>query len=94
MARLLAGGALSCSSSETDRFGRSLATCSVGGNDLAAAMVAAGYALATDGYGREQAEARSARRGIWQGTFENPRAWRDRQPARAVTDLPVWLFPG
>lgn len=94
MARLLASGPLVCQSGEKDRFGRSLGTCTVGGTDLAAGIVAAGFAIATEGYGREQGQARSARRGIWQGEFEQPRSWRDRHPERAsFIDMPPWLFP-
>src|SRR5690606_32797163 len=65
MSRLLAAGGIDCRPEGTDRFGRTLARCAVGGEDLGAAIVMAGLAIATDAYGREERAAREARRGIW-----------------------------
>ena len=65
-----------------DRYGRRLVHCHVGGQDLGAAMVAAGAARAYLRYGREYAgaeiTAREAGRGIWQGSFADPEAVRRR----------------
>ncbi|HTN62958.1 MAG TPA: thermonuclease family protein, partial [Devosia sp.] len=68
-----------------DRFGRILATCSAGGRDLGAQMVEAGLAISADDYGREQTNARNAKRGLWVGPFERPRAWRDRHGRETET---------
>lgn len=76
----LIGGGLQCAPDGHDRFGRVLATCQAGGKDIGAIMVAAGLAISTGDYEREQAAARSSKSGIWAGTFENPRAWRDDNP--------------
>lgn len=77
MARLLASGDVDCQPQDRDQYGRLLARCDVAGRDLAAAMVVSGLALANGGYFAEEREAREARRGIWQGDFISPRAWRD-----------------
>ena len=71
---------LSCASSGTDRFGREIGTCSSGGVDLNAWLVANGWALAyrqfsTDYVGQEE-QARSDRRGIHRGEFVEPWDWR------------------
>jgi endonuclease YncB( thermonuclease family) len=78
LASLVAGETLDCQPNGHDRFGRILATCSAGGSDLGARMVAAGFAISADDYGRDEAAARAARRGLWAGQFERPRTWRDR----------------
>lgn len=80
MARLLARGSITCQPEGEDRFGRWLARCSVGDQDIGATMVAAGLAIATDAYGREERVARADRRGIWNGRFTAPRTWRDHGP--------------
>jgi endonuclease YncB( thermonuclease family) len=79
MTALLRSGTLICSPEGRDRFDRLLAHCTINGKDLGAQMVSGGWAIATDGYGAEEATARRGRRGIWQGRFETPRTWRDQQ---------------
>jgi len=73
-------GGVSCRPVDEDRYGRSVAVCSLDGRDLGAAMVQQGWAVATDGYGSEEREARAAGRGIWAGPFERPADWRARHP--------------
>jgi endonuclease YncB( thermonuclease family) len=65
---------------DRDRYGRIVAVCFVGEEDVQAWLVEQGWALAfrrysTDYVGEEDA-ARAARRGIWRGTFEAPWEWR------------------
>lgn len=79
---LIGGNAITCDVSERDRYGRLLAYCRAGDRDLNATMVTAGMAVAYGGYGREEAEAKGARRGIWNSEFETPRQWRDEHNAR------------
>lgn len=81
LARLVAGGATECRPEGTDKYGRTLARCSVDGDDLGAAMVRAGLALATEGYVPEVAAARAEYRGLWQGRFVDPKTWRDEGPS-------------
>lgn len=81
LARLVGGKPVSCRTNERDQHGRLLAVCSVDGRDLNREMVASGMALAYGNYEREEASARSAKRGLWSGEFERPRDWR-RQHGR------------
>ncbi len=84
--RLLGGARPACAERDRDRYGRSVAVCSVGGRDLNRAMVAAGWAVAYTRYSRdyagEEAAARRARRGVWQGAFERPDAYRAARRGR------------
>jgi endonuclease YncB( thermonuclease family) len=81
LARLVAAGPADCQPEGSDKYGRTLARCEVVGADLGAAIVSAGLALATDGYGAEESEAKRAARGLWQGRFVDPRTWRDQGPS-------------
>jgi endonuclease YncB( thermonuclease family) len=77
---LIAGKTLACSSLETDRYGRLVATCTAGQININNEMVRLGWAIAYRSHGLEyvgaEAEARKARRGIWQGHFDKPEDWR------------------
>lgn len=57
-----------------------MATCSAGKTDLAKALVTAGWAIAdrprTLYYEDDELAARTAKRGLWQGRFIAPQAWR------------------
>jgi endonuclease YncB( thermonuclease family) len=63
-----------------DRYGRALATCSLGGEDLGRWLVYQGLAVAyrrfSSAYVEVEDEARRAKRGIWAGTFTLPEDWR------------------
>lgn len=77
---LIDGQTVTCQQTDTDRYGRVVAVCHRGDLDLNAAMVREGWAVAfveyaTD-YVAEEAEAKSARRGIWGGKFILPAAYR------------------
>jgi endonuclease YncB( thermonuclease family) len=67
-----------------DRFGRTLARCQVGWEDIGAWMVREGLAVAYTRfslrYVPEEATARWHRRGLWGGRFEAPEEWRRRHP--------------
>ena len=70
-----------CKASRRDRYGRWIAVCfDAGGEDVAARLVAQGWALAYRRYSskyisQEQA-ARKAGRGLWRGRFIKPWDWR------------------
>lgn len=74
---------VACGISGRDRYGRAVGICHAEGVDLAEAMVASGWALAlAEGrrgpsrYGVAEAQARSARNGLWEGRFDTPESWR------------------
>jgi len=72
---------VTCRVLDRDRYGRSIAVCrTAGGEDLAAWLVARGWALAwrhyaTD-YVAEEEAAKAAGRGIWNSLFVPPWKWR------------------
>jgi endonuclease YncB( thermonuclease family) len=84
--KLLNQGALNCQRVTRDRFGRFVATCNVAGRDVGETMVRNGWATAYKGRGfssryvSAETEARSAKRGMWAGSFEAPRQWRQGHP--------------
>ena len=72
-----------CEPRDRDRYGRVVAVCRLGGEDLNGWMVAEGWALAYRQYAadyvRQEQEAAAAKRGIWQGEFVAPWAWRRQE---------------
>jgi endonuclease YncB( thermonuclease family) len=82
LSRLVNGRSVLCLVVGHDRFGRGIGTCTAGGVDLNAALVASGWALAYDDAPEKLAlegEARRAARGLWAGGFTRPEPWRKRQ---------------
>lgn len=81
LARLIAGAELTCMIHETDRYGRGIATCDAGDLTINSEMVRLGWAVVLRNSGMtylgEEAEARKAQRGLWQGSFEDPARWRE-----------------
>ena len=71
---MLAGRIATCRVSGRDRYGRRLASCEAGGEDIGAALVSRGFAVAYGRYEREEAGARRQKLELWSGTFERP--WR------------------
>jgi endonuclease YncB( thermonuclease family) len=71
-----------CLVDSTDQWGRVVATCSTDGQDLAARLVHAGYALSLPGpqganYALHMQSASEARMGAWAGPFMEP--WNARE---------------
>ena len=81
---LVADNRVSCRQRDTDRYGRSVATCSVARLDLSDAIARAGYAVALDQFGSDYVPAaeaaKSARLGIWSGEFQAPADFRANDP--------------
>jgi endonuclease YncB( thermonuclease family) len=77
------GQTVSCGPRALDRYGRTIARCTLAdGDDLNAWMVRQGWAIASGfagTYAAEQAEAKAAKRGIWDGTFISPANWRHQK---------------
>jgi endonuclease YncB( thermonuclease family) len=80
--QLTSGRALECRITDRDRYGRSVAECFDGTRNINGEMVRLGWALAYRRHGTffvaQENAARTARRGIWRGPFEEPEAWRSR----------------
>lgn len=80
LANLVGQGMTECRKRDVDVYHRVVAVCRVADFDLAGELVKAGVALAyrrySDDYVDEEAEARAARRGAWDGEFTAPWDWR------------------
>ena len=85
---LISGKELDCIVLETDRYHRLIITCKSAGRDINAEMVRLGWAIAYRQHGLDyaaaEAEAKQARRGIWQGHFDRPDQWRAEHRNNAV----------
>jgi endonuclease YncB( thermonuclease family) len=77
--------ALTCKGLGRDKYDRLLAVCRNGQTDINAELVRNGFAYAYGGYQIEENEARAAKRGVWAGDNERPKAYRDR--TKAAIDL-------
>lgn len=76
---------IACEPRDTDQYGRTVAVCRRGQEDLNGWMVGQGLAIAyrrysTDYVGAEE-QARAAKRGLWAGTFQEPQDWRRERRA-------------
>ncbi len=83
LAEKIEGRTLACRPVGTDRYGRTLAVCFIGREDLNAWLVAEGWALAyraySSAYVGDESIAQREHRGIWRGDFVPPWEWRARQ---------------
>jgi endonuclease YncB( thermonuclease family) len=75
------GKVVNCEPVDRDRYGRTVARCSVNGADIAEWLVETGLALdwprySHSLYGSAQASARHGDKGIWTGTWVPPREYR------------------
>lgn len=86
LVQLVKGHVISCEDRATDKYGRTVATCRDDqGRDLARAMAEQGLAVSFGGfaegpYADDEAAAKQAKRGVWQGTFDPPSSWRESHP--------------
>jgi endonuclease YncB( thermonuclease family) len=71
---------VTCKQTDMDRYGRVVAVCFTGPVNLNAEMVKSGWALAYRKYSHDyvgqEASAKAARLGMWQGQFVKPWEWR------------------
>ncbi len=91
---------VTCARHGTDAYGRTLASCRAGGDDLQDWMVRQGLALAfvrySHAYDDAEAAARRSRTGLWAGAFVAPWDWRDRSTGTTVlgaVSVPVVARP-
>lgn len=86
LAGATAGRTITCKGDKRDRYGRLIAVCYLGDQDLNAQMVRDGWALAYRRYGKDyvaqESEARATGSGMWRGQFVEP--WEWRKQARAT----------
>ena len=79
LAALLQGHDVTCRIEGHDGFRRGLGRCIAGGRDVNAAMVEAGFALASASVLRPlEVAARDARQGLWADASAMPAEWRRR----------------
>lgn len=82
---LVAGEQVECSPRSHDRYGRAVAVCSIGRQDLAETLARTGLAIALEQFSADYVAAaeqpRASRLGIWAGTFEIPADFRASDPA-------------
>ncbi len=84
MAGILGRGVVACQHLDTDQYRRRIVRCHDDqGRDIGAELVRQGWALAFTRYATDyvpqEAAARAARRGLWEGRFDAPWDWRARQ---------------
>ena len=95
LAVLVKNGSVSCLPRGPNESAEPLAACSIADTDLAAAMIAAGWAIAdrtrTLYYEKAEEDARLSKHGLWQGPFVPPGDWRlgERVPQSHVGKGPV-----
>lgn len=76
---------LACEVRDIDRYGRNVATCLAGDDDVAALMVRQGMAIAYRRYSGRYVNAEAAARadgiGLWTSTYIQPEAYREQSRA-------------
>lgn len=92
LAQLVGARRVTCREEGTDKYDRVLGVCSVDGVDINAELVRRGYAWAfvkySDRYVKEEAEAKAAAAGIWQGEAEPAWIYRQNRWKVAEGDAP------
>ena len=86
---LVGGGTVSCSGWQRDKYDRLLAACTAGGRELNRSQVEAGWAIAYGGYEAEEDAARRKGAGLWAGSFDRPRDWREIHGGMAESEHAV-----
>ena len=80
LSNFIAGRLVRCEQRDIDQYGRIVAVCYAGDDNLNAKMVHEGWAMAyyhyTWRYVSDEVSARLARRGIWAGEVQAPWEWR------------------
>jgi endonuclease YncB( thermonuclease family) len=88
LAKYTEGKSWACHTRAIDRRGRTVARCDVGGEDIQKWLVRAGWALAytrvSRDYEADEAAAREAKAGMWQGAFIAPWDWRERNKKTTI----------
>lgn len=83
---LIGKATLTCEGSRSDKYGRFLGVCTALATNINSQMVADGWAVSYGSYLSDEMAAKSAKLGIWRGTFERPQEWR--QVHADITEIP------
>jgi endonuclease YncB( thermonuclease family) len=82
-------GTVSCDPRDIDRYGRTVAVCHLGSEDLNAWLVSQGWAVAYRHYSRDyvpqEEAAHAAKLGIWVGSFMMPWKWRAAERSKTTS---------
>ena len=88
LAKYTEGKTWVCHARSIDRRGRTVARCEVGGEDIQKWLARSGWALAytrlSHDYDSDEAAAREAKAGMWQGAFIAPWDWRVRNKKTTI----------
>lgn len=80
---------ITCISRDKDVYGRTVANCLIDGQDVAAQMVARGFAIVLENgqsdYAAIEARAKVLKTGIWASKFDMPADWRRAHPREPDT---------
>jgi endonuclease YncB( thermonuclease family) len=84
LSKLIDDQPIMCESRDRDVYGRTVATCLVDRQDVAARMVGQGFAVVLDNgqaeYAAYEARAKAKKAGIWASTFQMPAEYRKANP--------------
>lgn len=90
--KILRAQTVTCEISGRSETGRAVGTCRVGESDIAAELVRNGHVFAESGlfsaYSSDEAKAKDARTGLWQGETVSPQEWRTRTWEEAKRTAP------
>jgi len=87
--RLIGRRDVVCTASSVDDYDRWLAYCKVEDIEINKSLVEQGWAVSYGSFASDENNARRSGRGIWKGTFDRPRDWRDAQRGSASGFLPI-----
>ncbi len=77
---------VSCNVRDKDQYGRNVATCRVGSEELNSWLVSNGFAVAYRQYSKDyiplEERAKAEQRGVWEGPFTPPNEWRKQQKGK------------
>eukprot|EP00854_Cymbomonas_tetramitiformis_P007004 gene7004-8351_t len=93
LAEKIGKNSVSCEVKNKDQYGRTVAVCRLGKEDLNEWLVKTGNAVAYQEFSKDyiaaETAARGAGKGVWQGEFQIPKEWRKDQ--KAAPNKPVTI---
>lgn len=92
LAGIVGGRRIACSVQDIDRYGRDVAVCQAGDQDVGAVLVRQGMAIAYRRYSGRYVNAEAAARreglGLWSSTYVQPEAYRQAGRAQGAGQVP------